>query len=169
MLISLQKHKKMKKIKKVLIALDYDLSAQKVANIGFEIANSMQAEITLMHVVADVNYYSSTAFSPIIGFMGFNQADIAFFEKENGLKEATTNYLNKVKQKLGDENIKIVIKEGSFAHEILEQAEKSKADLIVMGSHSRGWLNDILMGSVVEKVFKNTNIPLMIVPIKKEK
>lgn len=163
------KRKKMKKIKKVLIALDYDLSAQKVADVGFAIANSMQAEITLMHVVADVNYYSSTAFSPIIGFMGFNQADIAFFEKENNLKEATTNYLNKVKQKLGDENIKIVVREGGFAHEILEQAKKSHTDLIVMGSHSRGWLKDILMGSVVETVFKDTEIPLMIVPIKEEK
>lgn len=158
----------MKKIKKVLIALDYDLSAQKVADVGFAIANSMQAEITLMHVVADVNYYSSTAFSPIIGFMGFNQADIAFFEKENNLKEATANYLNKVKQKLGDENIKIVVKEGGFAHEILEQAKKSNTDLIVMGSHSRSWLKDILMGSVVETVFKSTDIPLMIVPIKEE-
>lgn len=159
----------MKKTKKVLIALDYDLSAQKVADVGFEIGRSMQAEITLMHVVVDVNYYSSSAFSPIIGFMGFNQADIAFFEKENSLKEATTNYLNKVRKKLGDENIKIVVKEGGFAHEILEQAEKSKADLIVMGSHSRGWLKDILMGSVVETVFKNTHIPLTIVPIKEEK
>lgn len=159
---------KMKKIKKVLIALDYDLSAQKVADVGFEIANSMQAEISLMHVVADVNYYSSTAFSPIIGFMGFNQADIAFFEKENNLKEATVNYLNKVKQKLGDESIKVVVREGDFANEILEQAEKSKADFIVMGSHSRSWLKDILMGSVVETVFKNTTIPLVIVPIKEE-
>ncbi|MDD2345479.1 MAG: universal stress protein [Bacteroidales bacterium] len=159
----------MKKTKKVLIALDYDTSAQKVANLGFEIANSMQAEITLMHVLADVNYYSSTAFSPIIGFMGFNETDIASFAKEDGLKDATTNYLSKVKQKLGDEKIKIVIREGDFSNEILEEAQKLHADFIVMGSHSRSWLNDILMGSVVEKVFKNTNIPLMIVPIKKEK
>ena len=159
----------MTKIKKVLIALDYDLSAQKVADVGFEIGRSMQAEITLMHVVADVNYYSSSAFSPIIGFMGFNQADIAFFEKENSLKEATTNYLNKVRKKLGDEKIKIVIREGDFSNEILEEAQKLHADFIVMGSHSRSWLNDILMGSVVEKVFKNTQIPLIIVPIKDKK
>lgn len=159
----------MKKTKKVLIALDYDTSAQKVANLGFEIANSMQAEITLMHVLADVNYYSSTAFSPIIGFMGFNETDIASFAKEDGLKDATTNYLSKVKQKLGDEKIKIVIREGDFSNEILEEAQKLHADFIVMGSHSRSWLNDILMGSVVEKVFKNTQIPLIIVPIKNKK
>lgn len=159
----------MKKTKKVLIALDYDTSAQKVANLGFEIANSMQAEITLMHVLADVNYYSSTAFSPIIGFMGFNETDIASFAKEDGLKDATTNYLSKVKQKLGDEKIKIVIREGDFSNEILEEAQKLHADFIVMGSHSRSWLNDILMGSVVEKVFKNTQIPLIIVPIKDKK
>lgn len=159
----------MKKTKKVLIALDYDSSAQKVADIGFEIANSMQAEITLMHVLADVNYYSATAFSPIIGFMGFNETDIAHFAKEDGLKDATANYLNKVKKKLGDEKIKIAIKDGDFSDEILEEAQKMHADFIVMGSHSRSWLSDILMGSVVEKVFKNTSIPLIIIPIKDEK
>lgn len=159
----------MKKNKKILIALDYDSSAQKVADIGFEIANSMQAEITLMHVLADINYYSATAFSPIVGFMGFNETDIAYFANEGGLKDATTNYLNKVKQKLGDEKIKIVIKDGDFSSEILEEAKKMHADFIVMGSHSRSWLSDILMGSVVETVFKNTEIPLIIVPIKENK
>ncbi len=159
----------MKKTKKVLIALDYDLSAQKVADMGFELANSMEAEITLIHVIADVTYYSSTVYSPIVGFLGFNEVDISNFDKENGLKDATTNFLNKIKKKLGDENIKTVVREGDFSNEILEEAKKTHANFIVMGSHSRSWLNDILMGSVVEKVFKNTEIPLLIIPIKKKK
>jgi nucleotide-binding universal stress UspA family protein len=37
-----------------------------------------------------------------------------------------------------------------------------------MGSHSRKWLEKIVMGSVTEKVLNQTSIPLFIVPTKKQ-
>ena len=40
-------------MKKVLIALDYNPTAQKVAEVGFSLAKSMNAEITLLHVITD--------------------------------------------------------------------------------------------------------------------
>lgn len=40
---------KANKMNKVLIALDYNLTAQKVAEAGFSMAKSMNAEITLLH------------------------------------------------------------------------------------------------------------------------
>jgi nucleotide-binding universal stress UspA family protein len=39
----------------------------------------------------------------------------------------------------------------------------------VMGSHSQKWLESILLGSVTEEVLRKTNIPLFIVPTKKQK
>ena len=44
---------KTNKKKKVLIALDYNPTAQKVAEVGFSMAKSMNAEITLLHVISD--------------------------------------------------------------------------------------------------------------------
>jgi len=41
------------------------------------------------------------------------------------------------------------------------------ADIIVMGSHSRRWLENIVMGSVTEEVLHHTSIPLFIIPTKK--
>jgi len=38
-----------------------------------------------------------------------------------------------------------------------------------MGSHSRKWLENILIGSVDEKVLHHTTIPLFIVPTKPKK
>ncbi|MCX6286689.1 MAG: universal stress protein [Bacteroidetes bacterium] len=46
-------------------------------------------------------------------------------------------------------------------------AKAMHADIIVMGSHSRKWLEKILMGSVTEKVFSNTTLPIFIIPTKK--
>ena len=46
--------------------------------------------------------------------------------------------------------------------------DEVKADIIVIGSHSRKWLENIVMGSVTEKVLNHTSVPLFIVPTKKQ-
>ena len=58
-------------IKKVLIALDYDPTAQRVAELGFSIANAMKAKIVLLHVINEPKYYSVAGYSPIMGFSGY--------------------------------------------------------------------------------------------------
>ena len=40
-------------MKKILIAVDYDHSAQIVAEKGYEIAKSMGAEVILLHVITE--------------------------------------------------------------------------------------------------------------------
>jgi nucleotide-binding universal stress UspA family protein len=70
---------------------------------------------------------------------------------------------------LGDKTIQTIVKEGDFADSILATAKELKADVIVIGSHSRKWLENVVMGSVTEKVLHNTLIPLLIVPTKKSK
>ena len=63
-------------MKKILIALDYDPSAQKIAEAGFLLAKSMNAEATLLHIIADPVYYSSTIYDPIMGFGGYSAIDL---------------------------------------------------------------------------------------------
>ncbi len=46
-------------MKRVIIALDFDPSAQKVAEEGYTIAKVLKAKVTLVHVKADADYYSS--------------------------------------------------------------------------------------------------------------
>ena len=57
-----------KKTKKVLIALDFDQSAQKVAEKGFLFAKTMKAGITLLHILKDQKVYLSTEHVTVIGF-----------------------------------------------------------------------------------------------------
>jgi nucleotide-binding universal stress UspA family protein len=155
------------KMKKVLIAVDYDPTAQKVAEKGFTLAKTLGAEITLLHVMSDPIYYSSTEYSPIMGFTGYLDAGPIELGSADGLKKASQHYLDKTKHHLGDESIQTVLKEGDFADSILEVAKAMHADIIVMGSHSRKWLENIVLGSVTEKVLHHTQIPLFIIPTKK--
>lgn len=155
-------------MKRVLIALDYDPTAQKVAEAGSELAKSMGAEATLLHVVADPNYYSSKDYSPIMGFPGYITADPLQSNITDHLKKTSLDFLDKSREHLGDENIQTKVAEGPVAESILKCAEELNASIIVMGSHSRSWLENIVMGSVTEGVLHHTSIPLFIVPTKKQ-
>lgn len=155
------------KIKKVLIALDYDPTAQKVAETGFKLASTMGAETVLLHIISDPVYYTAAGYSPIMGFSGYGDMTQLISESNDELKKASQQFLDQSKHHLGDANIKTLITEGDFADSILTVANEIKADVIVMGSHSRKWLENILMGSVTQKVLHRTTTPLFIVPTKK--
>jgi len=150
-------------MKKILIALDFNPTAQKVAEVGYSLAKSLGAEVVLLHVMVDPLYYSSIDNFPIAGYTGtlitpLQIVDTDMTKKQSGL------FLDKIKLHLGDDAIQTLVKEGDFAEVILKSATDYHADLIVMGSHSRRWLEEILMGSVTEQVLHHTSIPLFIIP-----
>jgi nucleotide-binding universal stress UspA family protein len=153
-------------MKNVLIALDYDPTAQKVAELGFSLAGNKDASITLLHVIADPSYYASTVNDPIMGFGGNMNMDLLRPDIMDELKTTSLNFLEKAKQHLGDDNIKTMVREGSIASTVLDVAKEINADIIVMGSHSRRWLENIVMGSITEYVLHRTIVPLFIIPTK---
>lgn len=154
-------------MKKVLIALDYNPTAQKVAETGFSLAKSLNAEVTLLHVITDPVFYTTSGFSPIMGYNGYVDVSPTVLDSADGLKNASLQYLDKTRQHLGDKTLQTLVKEGDFAETILETAKELHSDIIVIGSHSQKWLENILMGSVTEKILHASSIPLFIVPTKK--
>lgn len=155
-------------MKKVLIAMDLDASARKVAEAGYILAKTMNAEVILLHVVADDVYYSGLEYSPVTGFSGFSNADFTLMANSQGLLKASVYFLEKTREHLNDNSIRIMTEQGDFPEVILRTAKNLNADLIVLGSHGRRWLDQILMGSVAEKVLHHTTVPLLIIPVKGE-
>lgn len=162
-----QRNMKKFKMEKVMIALDYDPTAQKVAEIGFTLATAMKAKVILMHVITEMKFYSSMVYSPILGYTGIMAMNQVKVDSVEGLTNASNHFLDKIIDYLGDETIKTIVQEGDFAESIINTAKKEKVDIIVMGSHSKKWLENILLGSVTEKVLHESDIPLFIVPTKK--
>lgn len=158
---------KTKKLKKILIALDYNPTAKKIAEVGFSMAKSMKAEVALLHVIADPVFYSSMGYSPVMGFTGYDYIPDIQLDTINKLNNASLKFLKKSREHLGDNSIEIIVKEGEFAETILETAKEINADIIVVGSHSQKWLENILIGSVTEKILQHTTVPLFIIPTKK--
>lgn len=155
-------------MKKVLIALDLDPTAQKVAELGYSLAKSMSAEIFLLHVIVDSTFYSKGNF-PIMGYTGFIVSPVLFENTREDSKIESQKYLDSIKNHLGEESLQTVIKEGDTSDMILKTAKELCADMIVIGSHSRRWLEEILLGSVTESVLHHSTIPLLIVPTQQSK
>ena len=150
-------------MKKVLIAIDYDPSATKVAEAGYAMAMAMGASMILLHVIAEPSYYSAMEFSPIMGFTGFADPHIPEIV-ETALKKEALRFLGQSKEHLGDGPMETMVAEGAFAETILKVVNEQAADIIVMGTHSRRGLGKLLMGSVTEKVLHHSPVPLFIIP-----
>ena len=150
-------------MKKICIALDTSPSAQKIAEFGYSYAKALKSEITLVHVVNDISYYSMN-YDPIMGYAGFLTSST--LDLVEGLKKESENFLEASAKHLKDENIKTAVLDGDTADAILEFAKNWNADLIVMGTHSRSGLANLFMGSIAVEVLKHSKIPLLIIPTK---
>lgn len=58
--------------------------------------------------------------------------------------------------------------EGSPSKGIIRYAESEDCDLIVMGTHGRGGLDRLLLGSVTEKVVRGSSIPVLTVQVSEQ-
>ena len=150
-------------MKKICIALDTSPSAENIAELGYSYAKALKAEVTLVHVVNDVSYYTMN-YDPIMGYAGFLTSNT--LELVEGLKKESENFLASSAKHLKDEAIKTKVLEGNSADAILEFASTWNADLIVMGTHSRSGFANLLMGSIAVEVVKHAEIPILIIPTK---
>jgi nucleotide-binding universal stress UspA family protein len=151
-------------MKKALIAIDYNPSSEKVVDAGYKLAKQMDAEVVLMHVVADVAYYG-IQYPMFMGYGGFDPSIDLHLATE--MRNVAKNYIEAVAKHLNDPTVGTQLGFGNAADAILEYAEEWKADVIVLGTHSHNFLEKILLGDVASHVIKHTKVPVYIVPVKK--
>lgn len=160
---------KNKKQMRVLIALDYDPSAKAIAEAGFQYAQMMSAEVILLHVISDPVYYATQEYSPLTGFTGYDNIVNLSLDKEADLLVKSHHFLDQFKAHFGGQNTQTIVSEGDFSSKILATAKQQHADMIVMGSHSHNWFENVVLGSVTSKVMNDTTIPVLIIPAKAKK
>lgn len=71
-------------------------------------------------------------------------------------------------ERIADANevpVETTIVDGSPSTEIVRYADEEQCDLIVMGTHGRGGINRLLLGSVAERVVRSSAIPVLTVRV----
>ena len=63
-----------------------------------------------------------------------------------------------------DVKINLAVREGDAARAILEEVQQRGADLVVMRTHGRSGLTRAVLGSVAEKIVKQSSTPVLLLP-----
>jgi nucleotide-binding universal stress UspA family protein len=82
-----------------------------------------------------------------------------YYEQEAGAAMAPAEKLLRKSEVPFQANYRV----GEVAEEIQAYARKNRIDMIVMGSHGHGALQNLVMGSVATKVLATTSVPVLIV------
>lgn len=64
-----------------------------------------------------------------------------------------------------DVPVESVVVDGSPSREIVRYAEHEPCDLVVMGTHGRGGIDRLLLGSVAERVVRASKVPVLTVRV----
>jgi nucleotide-binding universal stress UspA family protein len=148
-------------MKTILVPVDFSDLTLKMVKAAIHLAKPFQSRIILMHALDDSSQVLPAAAGPNalpIPPIEENWAP-AFDEGLSRLLEMVTS--------VGLEGSTIQL-HGPPVDLILAQAEDSRVDLIVLGSHSRGLIYHLLVGSVVDDVLRKARCPVLIVPLHDE-
>jgi nucleotide-binding universal stress UspA family protein len=130
-------------ISKILVPSDGSKTAKKAAVYAIDLAKQLKASIIVLSVIDQRSLITQTVSSS-------KSTRHTIEPIEDYLREAAEGYTGEIK-KLCDKNgvpSTISIRTGHPVEEIVKEDKRSKADLIVMGSHGRSALSAAVLGSV---------------------
>src|SRR5262245_15213661 len=142
------------KLAKILVPTDFSEHAQAALDTAVSLAKPFGASLHLLHVVQMPVVPTIPEAGPVV--------PVAFWQE---LREHALRNLEKLKAKLGSSGLRCEIEviEDVPAFAIAASAEKSKADLIVMGSRGLTGLKHALLGSVAERTVRSAPCPVLTV------
>jgi nucleotide-binding universal stress UspA family protein len=144
---------------KILIPTDGSKTAWKAAEAGIGLAQQLGASVVALSV-ADTRLHISQAV-PAAAAAGRVKEPI-----EDYLKEAAGASVDAIRKECEKSSVKVrtVVAKGHPVNEIMKEAKRAKADLIVIGSHGRSALAAAVLGSVTYGVINSdTKIPVLVI------
>ena len=142
--------------KTILVAAGFSRYTQNLLNYAADIAGTMNAELIIANIInaRDIEAVGT------IAAMGY---DVDSENYVGGMRAERQAELDKILKKMArpPEKIRTVFKTGDPGDELLKLAVKEDVDLIIMGIKGRTDLEYIFVGSVAEKVFRRSPIPIL--------
>lgn len=134
-------------IQHILVPMDFSPDAEHALNYAVELAQRVQARLTLMHVV----------YIPVTTEVNLSAY---FADMEAGVKQGMETYEKRVEE--AGLAVDTLIVRGTPFHEIVQTAKSQPIDLIVMGTHGRTGVTHLLIGSVAERVVRMAPCPVLV-------
>lgn len=138
-----------------MVAIDGSETSLKALNHAVNLAKIHDSEIIVVSVVETLKLPFGAEYQL--------WANESHQELIRTLIESVNKEISSIREKLPDIDIDAEIIEGNPAEKILEFAGQENADLIVMGKKGTGKIEELIMGSVTQKVINRSKISVTIV------
>ncbi|WP_262178123.1 universal stress protein [Haloarcula laminariae] len=137
---------------RILVPTDGSPSIATVADHARELSDVHGAELHALYVVDTGSFATLPVETTWEGVSGLMRE-----EGEQAVDEFT--------EMVSDAPVETAIREGNPSREIVDYADEHDCDAIAMGTHGRGGIDRLLLGSVAERVIRTAPMPVVTVPV----
>ncbi|MGR9073114.1 MAG: universal stress protein [Gammaproteobacteria bacterium] len=139
----------------LLAAIDFSDSSKIVVEKLKSFSAAFSAKVWLLHVA-----------DPDPDFVGYDIDTKTMRDVVAKRYHKEHKRLQKIGEELRNEGIDCtaILIQGPTVETILEQISKLSIDLVVLGSHGKGLLKRMLIGSISEEVLHKSQTPVLIIP-----
>jgi nucleotide-binding universal stress UspA family protein len=134
-----------------------------VEELAIKMSPVTPVEVILLQVISTMTYDFLTEDQD--AQLPYNEVDLKKIER------MAQRYLDRVASLMKSKGVtvKTMVVEGHEAEEIIKAAQQTKADLIAMSTHGRSGLRRWALGSITDKVLRESSIPVLTIRAKPEK
>lgn len=139
------------RLQKILVPVDFSEFSRRAVGYACELANQFHSEVHVLHVVEP---------APTV----FAEGVAVLQESDDEISQAVERRLAGIPGSEWQElDVVRASQVGSAFVEIISYARNNDIDLIVLGTHGRGAVAHMLLGSVAEKVVRKAPCPVLTV------
>lgn len=144
-------------LERILVPSDFSDTAEVAMRYASALANAFQATFHLIHVLENI--------TPTGGWMAGEMYTPPPAALIDAVEREADEQLKTTLAKLEPQPLKsvLVVRKGSPFVEIIRYAREQEIDLIVMGTHGRGPIAHMLLGSVADNVVRKAPCPVLTV------
>lgn len=138
-------------IRHILVATDFGSASNAAVGHGVALAKHFGAELTLVHVWQPPRERGELA----------DETHESVRQQEQAARQALARAHARARRRLP--RTTCVFRAGPSVSELLKEIERSQPDLVIVGAYGRGSREQVLLGSVAEKLSQLSPAPVLVV------
>jgi nucleotide-binding universal stress UspA family protein len=153
-----------KGFKNILLPLDGEPEHDRVLEFAAGLARQLNSDLHLVRIVP--TYSTLAGENAALGTM-LPATTIAYLDV---MEEEAADYLQQHLNSLCKQGIdtEAEVQRGDPAQEVVKSANRSNADMIILGTHGKSGLNAFWSGSVAPKILARTKLPVLLYPVRRK-
>lgn len=166
-------------IRKILFTTDLSQQARHAFAYAAGVARQYGATLTILYVMEDLPASQSANLRAFIGSDRWDELQTSYEQQTRQILIGKKREGALIREALGEmasttqkgfpertaEPEEVVVTQGDAVDCICQEAEARQIDLIIMGYHPRGRIEEAIFGSVSRSVLRRSRVPVLLVPL----